>query len=49
MAAALWALAIKIAWPYDLERLAEEPPAVIKPEEGLDAEEAQETDGVGEV
>jgi len=49
MAAALWALAIKIAWPYDLERLAEDTPSANKPKEGFDAEEAEDADGVGEM
>lgn len=50
VAALLWALAIKIAWPHHLEAFAEEAPlAVNQPTEGFTAEEAADSDGVGEL
>jgi hypothetical protein len=45
MAACLWALAIKIAWPHHLEAIAEETHEVSR---GFSVEEAQDTNGVGE-
>ena len=44
-AACLWGLAIKIAWPYHLEALAEETPNVAT---GFTAEEARDGNGIGE-
>jgi hypothetical protein len=49
LAAALWVLAIKIAWPHDLERLAEDTPAANQTKDGTDIHEADSSDGVGEV
>ena len=49
VAALLWALAIKIAWPHELEAMAEgDADAVITPTESFDQEEATDGDGVGE-
>jgi hypothetical protein len=45
LAACLWALAIKIAWPYHLESMAE---ATHKVTPGFTVEEARDGDGVGE-
>jgi hypothetical protein len=45
VAACLWALAIKIAWPHHLEALARESH---EPPRGFTAEEAADANGVGE-
>lgn len=46
VAACLWALAIKIAWPHHLEAFADETPHTSP---GFTIEEARDSDGVGEL
>ena len=46
VAACLWALAIKIAWPHHLEAFADETPQTSA---GFTIEEARDSDGVGEL
>ena len=45
VAACLWALAIKIAWPHHLEAVAEESHTTTS---GFSAEEAADANGIGE-